>query len=256
MPRAARALAEVRLRAVLAGEEAAGQRVVGDDAEALLRGRAARARASIAAARREVVVAAGGLVARQAGRRLASQRLGQPRGRVVRGADRPHLALPGSGRACARASPRAASSGSSRATGRGRCGRSAGARSDARPTRGCSAAERPLPPAPISMPTLVAMTTRSRLPRLFSQLPMIVSDSPPWWPGHPARVDVGGVDEVEAGVDEGVEQRERGRLVGRPAEHVAAEAERRDRECRSGRVVAYPCAATFENEWWTRSMLG
>ena len=35
----------------------------------------------------------------------------------------------------------------------------------------------------ISMPTLVAMTSLSRPPRAFSHLPMMVSDSPPLWPG-------------------------------------------------------------------------
>ena len=46
----------------------------------------------------------------------------------------------------------------------------------------------------------------------------------------PTRVDVGGVDQVEAIVDEGIEQVERRGLVGGPAEHVATEGERRDRE--------------------------
>src|SRR5258708_23608389 len=36
---------------------------------------------------------------------------------------------------------------------------------------------------PICMPTLVAMSTWSRLPLFASHLPMIVSDSPPTWPG-------------------------------------------------------------------------
>src|SRR4029453_1849805 len=41
--------------------------------------------------------------------------------------------------------------------------------------------------------------------------------------GLPARIDVGGVDEGEAGIDEGVEDLVRGGLVGRPAKDVAAE---------------------------------
>src|SRR5438105_2704885 len=41
---------------------------------------------------------------------------------------------------------------------------------------------RPFSP-PIAMPTLVASTTRSRLPPRASQRPMTVSDSPPWCPG-------------------------------------------------------------------------
>src|SRR3954452_3664893 len=45
---------------------------------------------------------------------------------------------------------------------------------------------------------------------------------------HPARVHVCGIDGVEAGVDEAVEQAKSGRLVDGPAEDVAAEDERRD----------------------------
>jgi transposase len=44
----------------------------------------------------------------------------------------------------------------------------------------------------------------------------------------PARVHVGGIDAVEARADEGVEQLERGALVGCPAEYVTAEDQRRD----------------------------
>jgi hypothetical protein len=35
----------------------------------------------------------------------------------------------------------------------------------------------------MSEPTLVAITTLSRLPLRLSQLPITVSDSPPLWPG-------------------------------------------------------------------------
>src|SRR5690349_24788893 len=45
---------------------------------------------------------------------------------------------------------------------------------------------------------------------------------------RPRRVHVGGVDEVAAGGEERIEHRMRGGFVGRPAEHVAAEGERRD----------------------------
>jgi hypothetical protein len=41
---------------------------------------------------------------------------------------------------------------------------------------------RPSSPAK-AIPTLVAITTRSRLPPCFSHSPMIASDSPPVWPG-------------------------------------------------------------------------
>ena len=77
------------------------------------------------------------------------------------------------------------------------------------PRAGCNPCARVLP-SPMSAPTLVAITTLSRLPLALSQLPMMVSDSPPLMARHPARIAVGGVDGVEAGVDEGVEQRERG----------------------------------------------
>jgi hypothetical protein len=49
---------------------------------------------------------------------------------------------------------------------------------------------------------------------------------------RPFGIDVGGVDEIEARVDEAVEQPEAHLLVRRPAEHVAAEAERRDEQFR------------------------
>ena len=50
--------------------------------------------------------------------------------------------------------------------------------------------------------------------------------------GHPDRVRVGRVDEVATGRGVGVEHGERLRLVDRPAEDVAAEAEREDGEIR------------------------
>src|SRR6185437_3880561 len=46
--------------------------------------------------------------------------------------------------------------------------------------------------------------------------------------GRPARIAVGRVDGVEAGVDESVEDSGGGGLVDVPAEHVAAEHQRRD----------------------------
>ncbi|KAG1274334.1 hypothetical protein G6F64_015154 [Rhizopus arrhizus] len=41
----------------------------------------------------------------------------------------------------------------------------------------------------------------------------------------PARIDVGGVDEIQARVDQGVQQRVRAGFVDGPAEDVAAEGE-------------------------------
>ena len=48
--------------------------------------------------------------------------------------------------------------------------------------------------------------------------------------GHPCAVGIRRVDEVTTGLDEGVEERERGVAVGRPAEYVAAEGEGEDVE--------------------------
>ena len=45
---------------------------------------------------------------------------------------------------------------------------------------------------------------------------------------HPCRIAVGGIDEVEAEVDEALEDREGGRLVGGPSEDISAQCERRD----------------------------
>ena len=50
--------------------------------------------------------------------------------------------------------------------------------------------------------------------------------------GVPARIHIRRVDEIEACAGEGVEQPERGRFIGGPAEHVAAKGERRDRQAR------------------------
>ena len=78
------------------------------------------------------------------------------------------------------------------------------------------------------MPTLVAITTLSRLPVCLQPLADDRLGLAALVARDPARVDVGRVDQVEAGLDEGVEQLERGRLVGGPAEDVAAEGERPD----------------------------
>ena len=61
--------------------------------------------------------------------------------------------------------------------------RSAGGAATPRRRAGCSAFDNPLSLSPIGLPTLVARTMRERLPLVFSHLPMIVSDSPPAWPG-------------------------------------------------------------------------
>ena len=43
--------------------------------------------------------------------------------------------------------------------------------------------------------------------------------------GHPSGIDIGGVDESEAGIDEGVEDLEGGGLINGPAENIAAKCE-------------------------------
>ena len=96
--------------------------------------------------------------------------------------------------------------------------------------RGLDVGRRTGPGTRGAAPTLVAMTTSARLPRAASQLPMTVSDSPPSLPGDPGRVGVGGVDEVAARGGVRVEHGEGLRLVGGPAEDVAAEGEREDLE--------------------------
>ncbi len=90
---AARALLEVGLAAVLAGQEAAGQRVVGDDADALFQNQRLQ-RALVVGAFIEVVVRLQGLVAGQLLGGADAERFGQARRVVVGGADGAHLALP------------------------------------------------------------------------------------------------------------------------------------------------------------------
>ena len=60
-------------------------------------------------------------------------------------------------------------------------------------------------------------------------------------PRHPARIRVRGVDQVEPGADEGVEQPERGGFVDRPAEDIAPEGERRNLEAGAALVCVFPC---------------
>src|SRR5450759_3988679 len=83
-------------------------------------------------------------------------------------------------------------------------------------------------PDPMSSPTLLAITTLSRLPLRLSQLPNNGFRFAALVAGYPARIGVGGVDGIEAGVDKGIEDGERSRLVDVPAEHIAAQHQRRD----------------------------
>src|SRR5205085_10457002 len=76
-------------------------------------------------------------------------------------------------------------------------------------------------------------------------------------PGRPPRIHVRRVDEVEARVDPRIEQRERGALVGGPAEHVAAEAKRRDLEGRAAQLAVFHRVVPFQccdqKAWCTAS---
>src|SRR6267378_3444658 len=80
--------------------------------------------------------------------------------------------------------------------------------------------ERPVSfgPGPMGAMTLVAMTTPWRFPR-----PQHGLRFPARVARYPAGVHVGGVDEVAAGLDVGVEHGLRRLLVRRPPERVAAE---------------------------------
>jgi hypothetical protein len=50
--------------------------------------------------------------------------------------------------------------------------------------------------------------------------------------GRPFGIDVGGVDEIETRLDETVEQGDAGLLIRSPAEHIAAETQRRHMKIR------------------------
>src|SRR3546814_7441610 len=78
---------------------------------------------------------------------------------------------------------------------------------------------------------------------------------------HPGGIDVRGVDCVEAGVEEAVEQVEGRLLVRRPAEHVAAEDDRGDvqagpAECAlcPGNSEGWPAIADHRNGWRQRHL--
>ncbi|MGY4318905.1 hypothetical protein ACVWW1_008232 [Bradyrhizobium sp. JR3.5] len=60
---------------------------------------------------------------------------------------------------------------------------------------------------------------------------------------HPARIDVGRIEERQSMLQHGVEQAKRRRLVHRPAEHIAAEAEGRDGEAGTAeRAMLHECS--------------
>ena len=169
-----------------------------DDAQPQLDGQFAQ-RAFVAGAVVEVVFGLQRLVARQAVRapaRCASatcvaSKLEQPIARILPAFDQPLVRAP--------ASPRAACRHRACATGRGRCVSTCRRRSESSTACSIQRLPRPLWPAPMSEPTLVSSTTWSRRDGFAaSQRPMIVSGFAAPVAGHPARVDVGGVDGVEA----------------------------------------------------------
>ena len=130
----------------------------------------------------------------------------------------------------AAASPRAASAGRRRAPGRGRRARprAGAARRPARRAGGGARARRRSARRPSgSGPWSRARPGRGpRRAASASQRPMISSE-------RAAAVDVGGVDQRAAGLDEGVELRVRARLVG-----LVAERHRAEREGRHGAAAA------------------
>ena len=155
----------------------------------------------------EVVARLQHLVARQAlvvGDARAPRRAGPRRGsrRRSRAPCRPRSAW-----RRRRASRRRASPGPASATGRRRSPRPAAGGARPRPPRGSSVAERSRRPCPMSAPTLVIDDDLVALARVAGQpvaddrlrLAALVARDP-------GRVGVGGVDGVEPGVDEGVEQ--------------------------------------------------
>ena len=78
----------------------------------------------------------------------------------------------------------------------------------------------------MSSPTLVAIKTLSRLPLVSKPVADDGFGFTARIARHPARIAVGGVDSVEAGIDKRIKQRERSLLVDGPAEHIAAKHER------------------------------
>jgi len=67
---------------------------------------------------------------------------------------------------------------------------------------------------------------------------------------HPGRVHIGGVDQIEAGIDEGVQQCKRGLLVRTPAKHVAAK--RDGGHFEAGTAEFARCShgqVSLENQW-------
>ena len=218
---AARALAEIGGRAVLAGEEPFGEAVIGDDADLL--GDAEVAQAALeGAAVVEIVLWLQDLVARQVLRARGLERRRELRGGKIRRAAPANLALVdqppiGAERLGVR----------NRIVGPVR--QIEVDRLDAEPPQRRFdrlldiGGRQALPARPHRRADLgddgdfAALAARLQ-PRADDRLGFAALVA-----RRPSRIDVGGVDRAEAGADEAVEQVERGLGVGRPAEHIAAE---------------------------------
>ena len=209
-----RALRRRLAAAVLAGEQAAREREVRDDRRARAARRPAPPRPRLALEQAVLVLDGDEAACRSRGDASASRPCSA---REVRAADGAHLALVDQLARARRASPRSASPRRGGGTGRGRSGRSAAAAATPRPPSGCTRASRgtSAPSPPSSVPNFVASTTRSRRPceRPAEQLLAAAA----------VAVDVRGVEERDARVERGVDDRARRLLVDPPAEVVAAE---------------------------------
>ena len=88
---------------------------------------------------------------------------------------------------------------------------------------------------------------RTTLSRVAALLHPVAEDGfgfPALMAGRPARIDIGRVDRVEAGIEEGIEHCEGGRLVRGPAEDIAAEDERGDFEAAVSEFAFLHCGGS------------
>ena len=63
--------------------------------------------------------------------------------------------------------------------------------------------------------------------------------------GHPARIHVGSVDEIESLIHEAIEQTPRSRFIRCPAEHVAAKGQVRDFQAGTAQFAVFHCKNSF-----------
>jgi two-component system OmpR family sensor kinase len=220
----ARAVHGGRPVAVLAGEEAAGQRGVRQDAEALAHGELLQ-RALVGAPVHQVVVRLQGDEPGDPELVGDPQRLGQPLGREVRGRDVPGLAV---GDDLAERGDRLLQRGllvvlvrvvQVDVVGAEPLERVVDRRPDDRAGRAAAGAEL----ADLRGDHDVRAVAAGRHPAADRRLGLAALVAV-----TPLGVDVRGVDEAAAGLGERVQDGERGLLVRGPAEHVAAQVQRQD----------------------------